>query len=86
MTVEGFEQWDEAVEELKRVTHRVWGELHNPSDAPRLLYHYTSTRGLKGIVSSQKCVWQLISAHFGSLFWPTLRGDGFRLGRKAGLA
>jgi hypothetical protein len=23
------------------------------------------------------CVWQLISAHFGSLFWPTLRGDGF---------
>jgi hypothetical protein len=25
-------------------------------------------------------------AHFGSLFWPTLRVNGFRLGRKAGLA
>jgi hypothetical protein len=32
------------------------------------------------------CVWQVILAHFGSLFWPTLRVDGFGLGRKAGLA
>jgi hypothetical protein len=31
-------------------------------------------------------LWQLILAHFGSLFWPTLRVYGFRVGRKAGLA
>ena len=24
----------------------------------------------------QRCVWQLNSAHFGSLFWPTLFADG----------
>ncbi len=35
---------------------------------------------------ANNCVWQVILAHFGSLFWPTLRVDGFRLGRKAGLA
>ena len=27
------------------------------------------------------CVWQVILAHFGSLFWPTLWADGFRPGR-----
>ena len=32
------------------------------------------------------CVWQLLLAHFGSFFWPTLEVNGFRLGRKAGLA
>jgi len=31
-------------------------------------------------------LWQVILAHFGSLFWPTLRVDGFRLGRKASRA
>ncbi len=41
---------------------------------------------LAEIGGTQKCVWQVILAHFGSLLWPTLRNDGFRPGRKAGLA
>ena len=45
----------------------------------------TTTLGLVRHYTPQ-CVWQLILAHFGSLFWPTLRVDGFRLGRKASLA
>jgi hypothetical protein len=37
-------------------------------------------------LEQQRRVWQVILAHFGSLLWPTLRNDGFRPGRKAGLA
>ena len=42
--------------------------------------------GAMGEPGGKPCVWQVILAHFGSLFWPTLRGEGFRPGRKAGPA